>query len=180
MEIPRGNYIPAFHFRSVQTEAKEEPATLVSVPAPPVAVPAPQQSSGPSRRILAERIVSGLIIVALAASCLYFWNRYRSLDRSLNAYRDQPSVSAFWGDVLGASPDTDIVLADAILRDASGHQQTILYVRRLSKPQVYQPASVSGFKPGNAFCAKPNRHLESGKPGRIQVGTAFHDTGPAR
>jgi hypothetical protein len=61
------------------------------------------------------------------------------LDRSLNAYRDQPSVSAFWGDVLGASPDTDIVLADAsfgMLQDIS--KQSFTFDDYLSRRYISQ------------------------------------------
>jgi len=124
MEIPRGNYVPVFRYRSVETPTPPHvpAAGAASAGDTPGAIPAIPESFLRRSHALAERIVAGLIIVALAVGCVYFWNRYRSLDRSLYAWRNQPSVAALWSDLLNERPDTDIVLADAsfgLLEDIS-------------------------------------------------------------
>lgn len=124
MEIPRGNYVPAFRYRPVVSPAPAHPplADVVSITDPRDAVAAIPETSYRRSHLLAERIISGLIILALAVGCAYFWSRYRSLDRSLYGWQGQPSVAALWSDVLNARPDTDIVLADAsfgLLQDIS-------------------------------------------------------------
>ncbi len=124
MEIPRGNYVPVFRYRRVESPTAAPPpvAGVVSIADSPDAAPAIPEPSYRRSYILAERIVTGLVISALAAGCVYFWSRYRFLDRSLYAWQDQPSVAALWSDVLNARPDTDIVLADAsfgLLQDIS-------------------------------------------------------------
>jgi hypothetical protein len=52
-------------------------------------------------------------MIALALGLLYYWTQYRDLYRSLYAWQYQPSVSALWTNFLNASPDTDVILADA-------------------------------------------------------------------
>jgi hypothetical protein len=66
------------------------------------------------------QIIAGVIVAALAIACcaaLWFQNRamHRSMDstqRSFYPWQYEPSVAGFWSDVLNASPNTDIVLAD--------------------------------------------------------------------
>jgi hypothetical protein len=115
MEIPRGSYIPVFKHRPVEPRIAAEPtaAALIPVSAPAEAVPEVRQTRRQHRWMLVALIAAGLIIIALAMGCLSFWSQYRSLRRSLYPWQYQPSVAAFWSDALNASPDTDVVLADA-------------------------------------------------------------------
>ncbi len=114
MEIPRGNYVPVFRYRPVESAISAPPVPGdVSIADSPGAVSAVPESSDRRSRTLTERIVTGLVFLALAAGCVYFWSQYRSLNRSLYAWQNEPSVAALWSDVLSARPDTDIVLADA-------------------------------------------------------------------
>ena len=115
MEIPRGSYVPVFHYRpperELTTEPPSTPQTLLSGARPDV--PDTLRSSGRSRGLPAERIVTTLVILVLAAACAYFWSRYRNLHQSLYAWQSKPAVTAFWSQILSANANTDIVLADA-------------------------------------------------------------------
>jgi hypothetical protein len=116
MEIPRGGYTPVFRYRPVQARP-----TAVETPAPalvPIAPSAETSSeaalvSGQQRWIFAGLIMAGVMCIVLAAACLFFWTQYHTWHRSLYAWQDRPSVSAFWSEIFSASPDTDVVVADA-------------------------------------------------------------------
>jgi hypothetical protein len=115
MEIPRGNYVPAFRYRSVEHPigAELKPKAR-SLPVEPPASILPLQTSARARRwILAGWFVCALIIVALACGCMALWRQNRSLQRSLSPWRYEPELKAFWGTFLESPLDTDIVLPDA-------------------------------------------------------------------
>jgi hypothetical protein len=115
LEIPRGSYIPVFKSRPAEPVAVELPPAATAVISPSAAV---QEPSGVFRQRplrLAALVSEAAIGIALASGCLYFWNQYRVLHRSLYAWQYQPSVGRFWGGILNGSPDTDVVLADASL-----------------------------------------------------------------
>ncbi|HEY9125851.1 MAG TPA: hypothetical protein VIM62_01935, partial [Acidobacteriaceae bacterium] len=44
---------------------------------------------------------------------VYFWAQYRRLNQSLYPWQSEPSVAEFWNNLFNASPDTDVILADA-------------------------------------------------------------------
>ena len=115
MEIPRGSYIPVFRYRSTGPRITAEPLTTTMIPVsgPPGTVLEISRTSRQYRWMKAALLVAALIVVALAIGCAFFWSEYISLHRSLYAWQYKPSVAAFWNDVLNASPDTDVVLADA-------------------------------------------------------------------
>ncbi len=114
MEIPRGNYVPAFRYRTVEprisTELKPKASSL------PVEPPAPVPSFQPSARsrhsIPGGSIVSAVMIVALACSCMALWRQNRNLQRALSPWKYEPELKAFWGSFLDSPLDTDIVLPD--------------------------------------------------------------------
>jgi hypothetical protein len=115
MEIPRGSYVPVFKYRVLEPAIPDNPSPFqVTSLGDPAAAPsrhleAPRQES----RAILVRVALGALFVLLAFGCLYFWIQYRALNRSLYAWQFEPSVSAFWTNFLNASPDTDVVLADA-------------------------------------------------------------------
>jgi hypothetical protein len=115
LEIPRGSYLPVFSYRRAEARTTSEPPVVDMIPAaePPEAVPGVWRDSQQHRWMKAALIVAGLIIVMLAIGCVFFWSQHRTLYRSLYGWQYEPSVSVFWNDVLNASPDTDVVLADA-------------------------------------------------------------------
>ena len=56
-----------------------------------------------------------VVIVALCRQgCLYLWMSNRALRRTIssNAVQSTPVVTAFWSQILGKRPNTDIILAD--------------------------------------------------------------------
>ena len=115
MEIPRGSYLPVFKSRPAAPRITDEPIPFQVGAAhdPAVMAAEMQRASRQNRWMLAALIVSGLSAIVLAAACAFLWIQYRNLHRSLYAWQYQPSVSALWSGILNASPDTDVVLADA-------------------------------------------------------------------
>lgn len=114
MEIPRGGYIAVFKNRSVAPQIASEPLPLqmASIPGPAAAAEV-SQTPHRNRWLVAALIAVGLMMIVFAAGCAFFWVQYRTLHRSLYAWQYEPSVSALWTNILNASPDTDVVLADA-------------------------------------------------------------------
>jgi len=115
LEIPRGSYLPVFKNRPAGPVALEPSPVMTVIASPSTAV---QEPSGVSRQRplgLAALVSVAAIGIALAVACLYFYSQYRVLHRSLFAWQYEPSVAQFWGGILSANPDTDVVLADASL-----------------------------------------------------------------
>jgi hypothetical protein len=115
MEIPRWNYVLVFRHRPVAPEIPSPPSFLAEVP---VRDPAETTLEAPplsrqNRWMGIALLATGVMTIVLAVCCGYLWIQYRSLHRSLYAWQYEPSVSALWSDILNASPDTDVVLADA-------------------------------------------------------------------
>ena len=114
MEIPRGSYIPVFHYRASTPEnAAEIASSLHSVAVEPgqaaAETGAAPFSPGSMRIALA---VCAVMILALAAGCLYFWSQYRALHQPLFAWQSEPAVAELWSRYLNANPNTDIVISD--------------------------------------------------------------------
>lgn len=112
MEIPRGSYVPVFRYRAPQPKSALDPIPFPVVTAADPATAAAEIPEAAQSRSWAK-IAAGVLIVVLAGGCFYFWMQYRDLYRSLYAWRYEPSVSELWTNFLKASPDTDLVLADA-------------------------------------------------------------------
>jgi hypothetical protein len=115
LEIPRGSYIPVFKSRPAERAAGELPPAATAVVSPSAAIQGPPGVSRQRPFRLAALVSEAAIGIALILGCLYFWNQYRVLHRSLFAWQYEPSVAQFWGGILNASPNTDVVLADASL-----------------------------------------------------------------
>ncbi len=115
MEIPRWNYVPVFKYRPAVPQIPIAPSFLSEAPIQDLAEASPETLWGSRRHhwMAASLAASVLIMIVLAASYSYLWIQYRSLHRSLYAWQYDPTVSALWTDILNASPDTDVVLADA-------------------------------------------------------------------
>jgi hypothetical protein len=115
MEIPRGNYVPAFRYRTVEPPISAEVKSKASsLPVePPVPVSALQSSARPRHWMIAGSIASAVIIIALAFSCFALWRQNRNLQQSLSPWKYEPELKAFWGAFLDSPLYTDIVLPDA-------------------------------------------------------------------
>jgi len=112
MEIPRGNYIPVFRYRAVEREIGTNNPAEIQVPiikSSPETIPEVPQTSFPRRWMLA-----GLVILVLATGCaLFFWGKYRALNRSLYPWQYKPSVAGLWSEILNANSDTDVIVSDS-------------------------------------------------------------------
>jgi hypothetical protein len=104
VDIPKGRYSLSFE-RRVDAPRQE--------PVREAVVLSPKSASIQRRWMLA-----GLIVLAIA--CVALWIQNRSMRQSMSAMQTsfypwhyEPSVSAFWSEVLDARPDTDIVMADS-------------------------------------------------------------------
>jgi hypothetical protein len=115
MEIPRGSYVPVFRNRSAQPKSGADRIPFQVTIAENVATASTEgrQEIERSRWAVAARIAVGALVAVLAVGFLFFWMQYRNLYRSLYAWQYEPSISAFWTNYLNASPDTDVILADA-------------------------------------------------------------------
>lgn len=116
VEIPRGNYLPVFRYRSAEPELPpravslpieipEVPAVqlldVAPVPPPPPAAPRPQW--------LNPWFFASLgVILLLVGVAFFYWNRYRSL----YAWQSRPAVATLWSQILDTGSNTDIVLSD--------------------------------------------------------------------
>ena len=114
MAIPRGSYIPVFHYRaSIPENAAEIGSKLHSIGVEPDRViAATGATTVPPVSMRIALAVCAALILALAAGCLYFWSQYRSLHQPLFAWQSNPSVAELWSRYLNANPNTDIVISD--------------------------------------------------------------------
>jgi hypothetical protein len=115
LEIPRGSYLPVFKNRPAGPVAVEPTPAMTALTLPSVAIQGPSGVSQQRPIKLAALVSMAAIAISLAVACLYFYSQYRVLHRSLFAWQYEPSVAQFWGSILSANPDTDVVLADASL-----------------------------------------------------------------
>jgi hypothetical protein len=115
MEIPRGSYVPVFRYRAPQPKIALDPIAfqVTATDHPPTGAVEISEATRSGHWVVVRNIAIGALIIALACGCLYFRIQYRNLHRSLYAWQYEPSVSALWTNFLNASPDTDVVLADA-------------------------------------------------------------------
>ena len=149
MEIPRWNYVPVFQYRiaypQIAVELPPSPVLPAIVAEPPATAPATTSGQQRPGWITPVLIASGLTVVLFVGVSAYFWAQYQRLTRSLYPWQYEPSVAEFWGDVLNASPDTDVVLADAsfgLLQDISkksfpfSDYQNRSYISQLESPDI--------------------------------------------
>ena len=114
MEIPRGSYIPVFRYRPVGPEPAAETSseTQAASAESTAGVSEAARVAANNQWMPAALAAAGLLIVALAIGCIFFWSQYRAQRRSFYAWQDKPTVAALWSHFLSANPDTDIVLSD--------------------------------------------------------------------
>lgn len=112
MEIPRWNYVTVFKYRPA-TPPISSISSFLSEPPVHDVVEATPQAPCQHHWMAIALLASGLIMSVLAGSSIYLWTQYHSLRRSLYTWQYEPSVSALWNDILSASSDTDVILADA-------------------------------------------------------------------
>lgn len=108
MEIPRGGYVPVFRYRSGGPEIVVDPPAGV------------QDSNSKSPATIAEGsdhrhwLLAGLVILVLAIGCaVFFWGKYRALNRSLYPWQYEPSVAGLWSEILNSNSDTDVIVSDS-------------------------------------------------------------------
>lgn len=114
MEIPRGSYIPVFRYRTAEGEAPGEIASDIQAAG---TESTPSTSDAPHARekpdwLPAAFAICGVLIVVLAAGCVYFQEQYRALHRPLYAWQSEPAVDELWSRFLNANPNTDVVISD--------------------------------------------------------------------
>lgn len=104
VDIPKGRYTLSFERRA----QAPEPGTIREVPVRPV--------SSPTRR--SRWAIVGMVAFAIGCGALWVQNRelrgaLEATQRSFYPWHYQPSVSAFWSQILNNRPNTDIVMADS-------------------------------------------------------------------
>ncbi len=115
VEIPRGSYIPVFRPR--EPRAGVTPRSQSQAPGPGTESAGSTANTklalGHNRQINIPWIVAGIVIAALFAASLFFWNQNRALTDSIYGWQREPSVAALWSRFLNANSDTDVVTSDA-------------------------------------------------------------------
>jgi hypothetical protein len=113
VDVPKGRYALSFERRVLAAEQEATGGLATHPLAPPF--------------VQRWRMLAGLVVMILAIGCCaVLWVQKRAAEHSLDAtqrtldalqrsfypWQYEPSVDAFWSNVLNASPNTDIVLAD--------------------------------------------------------------------
>jgi hypothetical protein len=114
VEIPRGSYIPVFRYRVAEPDPSESipPLAQKVLTEPATATPQPAPPATESHWKTVAAFVAGVLILALAVACVYFWTQYRTLRQSIYAWQYRPSVAALWNGILSTNPSTDVVISD--------------------------------------------------------------------
>ncbi len=152
MEVPRGSYKPVFRQRAV--ESASQPVTRPTFAETHISLArtrdaaetAPSAAAKVERRLL---MIAGVLIVALAAGCCVLWIQNRTLRQSLtvSTWQNTPTVDSLWLGILGARPNTDIILADtsfALIEDITRRSIPLSdylsrnYVSKLQSPNLSQ------------------------------------------
>ena len=164
LEIPRGSYKPVFRERLVDPSLASQASPISTSETAPGAGPgsisandfesssrAPSVSSQPeTQHAAAQRgllIFAFVLVIALAAGCYSLWNQNNSLRQSINVntWQSTPAVASFWSGILGARPNTDIILADtsfALIEDITKRSiplndyLTRNYVSKIQSPNL--------------------------------------------
>jgi hypothetical protein len=125
ISLPLGSYIPEIvwdhaieadphdsiirHIGHLDSPATHPVSTSKSAAAFPETLPIFQQC----RQIPLGLLIGGLILIVLGFSCAaLFWSKYNTLQRSVYAWQEKPSLAGLWSEFLNASPDTDLVISD--------------------------------------------------------------------
>ena len=161
LEIPRGSYKPVFRDRPVEPAQETQPnavpetnpgaITRAEVSAAPAVANLPGAlTTAVAKAPSIERgllVVAAVLVIALAAGCYFLWTQNNSLRQSINVntWQSTPTVAAFWSGILGARPNTDIILADtsfALIEDITRRSiplndyLTRNYVSKIQSPDL--------------------------------------------
>lgn len=117
VEIPRGNYILVFRYRSAELETPANAQVAIPevsfVPLHESGSSETTQADDVKRRPLNARTVIASALVALSiAVALFYWSQYHNLYISLYGWKDRPAVAALWSQILASNAHTDIVISD--------------------------------------------------------------------
>jgi hypothetical protein len=141
ISIALGSYLPVFSHRAqpaleskpepaeamiVSAEEPEEPVAVALVPVQDEIVPELLPASRRPRWARSERILSRLLILALALVCLTLWQQNRALNRAFYPWKYEPAVDLFWSEFLAQNRSTDIVMSDAFFKLVEDFTQTPL------------------------------------------------------
>jgi hypothetical protein len=113
IDIPRGSYTPQFSPRIIEE--------LATAPAASIAVPSETPQDAPARSLESGQLppflvrILGATVLILLAVCLVLALQLRSARRSINTWRYEPNLKAFWTQLLDSNRPLDIVLADTSL-----------------------------------------------------------------
>lgn len=116
VEIPRGNYVPVFRYRSAEpglgANTESEKQEIPVVPLPEASPEAPQMGNSKCRTLNTWAVIAAAALMLVLAIVFFYWNRYRLIYRSLYAWQNRPAVATLWSQILSANPNTDIVISD--------------------------------------------------------------------
>ena len=113
MEIPRGSYLPVFHRRPAETASDVDLATAAHIAEADAFHPIAARL--PRRWELPIALATALVILALAAGCLFLWSRLHSPERALSAGKNAPAVAEFWEPILRGKGDILICAGGNVL-----------------------------------------------------------------
>lgn len=119
MEIPRWNYVLAFRDRPLPAPVSLPVPQEIEQTIPPE--PKAGAAARPQPRSLSLAWSGAIVLIAiLAVTCLLLLDRdrvlstqYSTLHSAVYGWQDNPNLAELWNGVFNASPNTDIVLADA-------------------------------------------------------------------
>jgi len=126
LDIPRGGYMPVFHWRVTQHESADvAPQNSFALTVPALPAPHPAVTSPPVRR---NTVIWATICVALGVVCSVLWQQNRALRKAASPWEGKPMIAAFWGDFLRFHQQTDMVLPDdsvSIVEDIIQHPMSL-------------------------------------------------------
>lgn len=108
-------------------------------------------TSRPSRRLAAERLVFSMVILLLATMCFGMWTHIRDMNRTLRPWKYEPALAGFWSVFLNGQKSTDIVLSDSsfsLVEDISKEMFTLndyLYHDYMSRLRDRTPEMIANL-----------------------------------
>lgn len=116
LTIPRGGYMPVFQRRQSESVPDPAPSAELSVilPAESTEAVTPQLGKDGLRAAFAA-LLPLAVSLALAAACVMLFQQNRAMHKLLNRWDGEPAVASLWGNFIGPSHHTDVVLPDASL-----------------------------------------------------------------
>jgi hypothetical protein len=113
MEIPRGSYLPVFRLR--QPEVEIETVTVGAAESAAADARSAEKRTAAMRWPIAAAITTGVILAALAATCLILWAQLHSMQKASSPWKDSPAVAEFWEPLLREKGDVLICAGGNVL-----------------------------------------------------------------